>query len=122
MKKILYIVFLATAAFTFIAAAQLSSKTNRPTESASADLESLKAKVERLERKIDDLQKEIEQLRLQRPLSIISPNPSATPPLLVNPAPKTEIPPSWTPHVFNGQTYYLVPLGQEAQAVANAGK
>jgi len=132
MRLALFGVVIGAVAIPLVLAGEENSK---PGDAVSSDnITELKEQIKRLEARVQELEqsqrKLQEQLRLsnplprQRALDFLKQNQSPdgqangynelylTPPA-ANTLNGQPVPPNWTPHEFNGSTYYIVPLAKK---------
>jgi len=132
MRLALFGVVIGAIAIPLVLAGEENSK---PGDAVSSDnITELKEQIKRLEARVQELEqsqrKLQEQLRLsnalprQRALDYLKQNQSSdgqangynelylTPPA-ANTLNGQPVPPNWTPHEFNGSTYYIVPLAKK---------
>jgi hypothetical protein len=97
--------------------AYLLAAESQPAAAKTPDLlqrvTTLEEKVARLEKQLADQSEQGYQFRLS-PRAPRAVAPSVGAPTPEAPQAPPGIPPNSTPQVFNGQTYYIVPLGKEA--------
>ncbi|HEX5470767.1 MAG TPA: hypothetical protein VFW73_02720 [Lacipirellulaceae bacterium] len=85
-------------------------------QASAAKAPSLEQRIATLEAKVAELEKQIAAQRVAQP-PLASPGtigPGNVPTPLVAPGSPSTLPRGAEPHKFNGQTYYLVPLGKVA--------
>jgi hypothetical protein len=79
----------------------------------------LRAKVTAQSDEIQKLRAELKELKAQRQMKVlVVPQPPNAPQVVPAPGAVKDnfgrVPPNWIPREFNGMTYYLIPLGQDA--------
>jgi hypothetical protein len=101
-----------------LAGVYLIAAENQPAAAKAPDLQQ---RVTTLEEKVARLEKQLVEQSQQGYLLTVPPTatPGVAPPLGGRPAPAVpqmtpDVPPKGIPRIFNGQTYYIVPLGKEA--------
>jgi outer membrane murein-binding lipoprotein Lpp len=113
MKKQIFVGFMVLAAVITGTAQLVFEKPAPKAEHNQAEWNELNAKVERLERTTAALQKELAEL--QKPVPILMPaqTGSIVVPMASSGAiPNNQLPAGSRPFVFNGITYYDIPLAQ----------
>jgi hypothetical protein len=113
MKKQIFVGFIVLTVITIGTALFLYQRPVPKADHNQAEWNELNAKVERLERTTAALQKELAELQKPLPILMLAQTGSIVVPMAPNTGgPDNQLPAGSRPFVFNGITYYDIPLAQ----------